>query len=165
VYETLGQRIARLRLLLGWTQQELADRIAISRVAVSHLEMGISVPSERTVTLLAGVFHLEPPELIAGTAYPDAKAERLPLVTARYSEVELQLALLQRDLRWLQQLADQSNANTVSERVHNEWQARLARMAAETLDPGERRLLAEARATLTGISEQFRHSARDRRGV
>ena len=78
--ETLGQRIARLRCLLGWTQQELADRAAISRVAVSHLEMGISVPSERTLALLAGIFHLEPPELVEGTSYPDAKAERLPLV-------------------------------------------------------------------------------------
>src|SRR5687768_6658107 len=85
--ETLGQRIGRLRSLIGWTQQELADRIAVSRVAVSHLEMGISVPSERTVTLLAGVFHLEPHDLIDGTAYPDAKAERLPMVTARYTEV------------------------------------------------------------------------------
>src|SRR5690242_3368398 len=99
--ETLGQRIGRLRSLLGWTQQELADRIAISRVAVSHLEMGMSVPSERTAALLAGVFHLEPHELIQDTAYPDAKAERLPLVTARYTEVELQVALMQRDLGWL----------------------------------------------------------------
>ena len=164
-HETLGQRIARLRLLLGWTQQELADRIAISRVAVSHLEMGISVPSERTVTLLAGVFHLEPPELIAGTAYPDAKAERLPLVTARFTEVELQLALLQRDLGWLQQLAGQPNADTISERVHNDWQAQLGRMTAETFDPSERRLLAEARATLTATFGRFRHSARGGRGV
>ena len=57
--ETLGERIGRLRSQLGWTQQELADRLAISRVAVSHLEMGISVPSERTIVLLAGVFHVE----------------------------------------------------------------------------------------------------------
>src|SRR5262245_66277336 len=88
--ERLGERIARLRCHLGWTQQELADRIAISRVAVSHLELGISVPSERTVALLAGAFHLEPLDLVDGTAYPEAKAERLPLVAARYTEIELQ---------------------------------------------------------------------------
>jgi transcriptional regulator with XRE-family HTH domain len=104
VGETLGQRVARLRCLLGWTQQELADRAAISRVAVSHLELGITVPSERTLALLAGIFHLEPPELVEGTSYPEAKTERLPLVAARYTEVELQVALLQRDLAWLARL-------------------------------------------------------------
>ena len=104
VGETLGQRVARLRCLLGWTQQELADRAAISRVAVSHLELGITVPSERTLALLAGIFHLEPLELVEGTSYPEAKTERLPLVAARYTEVELQVALLQRDLAWLARL-------------------------------------------------------------
>jgi transcriptional regulator with XRE-family HTH domain len=93
VPEPFGRRVARLRGALGWTQQELADRVAISRVAVSHLELGISVPSERTVTLLAGLFKLEPGELVAGTTYPEAKAERLPLVVARHTEVELQIRL------------------------------------------------------------------------
>ncbi len=158
--ETLGQRIGRLRLLLGWTQQELSDRVAISRVAVSHLEMGISVPSERTVALLAGVFHLEPHELIDGTAYPDAKAERLPLVTARYTEVELQLALLQRDLGWLSLAEGQPNAEAICARVYDDWQQRLATLAAVTLDAGERRLIAEAQATLAANMSCFRHSAR-----
>jgi transcriptional regulator with XRE-family HTH domain len=89
----LGQRIAGLRRDLGWTQQELAERLAISRVAVSHLESGASVPSERTITLLAGLFKLEPHELVADTGYPMAKAERLPVTAARYTEVELQLRL------------------------------------------------------------------------
>ncbi|MBA3654030.1 MAG: helix-turn-helix transcriptional regulator [Actinobacteria bacterium] len=91
----LGQRIARLRHDLGWTQQELAERLAISRVAVSHLESGATVPSERTITLLAGVFKLEPHELVADTGYPVAKGERLPVTAARYTEVELQLRLLE----------------------------------------------------------------------
>ena len=91
----LGDRIARLRHDLGWTQQELAERLAISRVAVSHLESGASVPSERTITLLAGVFKLEPHELVADTGYPVAKAERLPVTAARYTEVELQLRLFE----------------------------------------------------------------------
>ncbi len=91
----LGARIARLRHELGWTQQELAERLAVSRVAVSHLESGASVPSERTITLLAGVFKLEPYELVADTGYPIAKAERLPVTAARYTEVELQMRLLE----------------------------------------------------------------------
>src|SRR4051812_26666051 len=140
VGETLGQRIARLRCLLGWTQQELADRAAISRVAVSHLELSISVPSERTLALLAGIFHLEPPELVEGTSYPQAKAERLPLVAARYTEVELQVALLQRDLSWLARTARGLSAGGVSagslsaerlaDEVRAEWRLRLADLGA-----------------------------------
>jgi transcriptional regulator with XRE-family HTH domain len=90
----LGRQIAKHRVDLGWTQADLAERVGISRVALSHIEAGISSPGERTVALLAGVFKLEPHELVAGTDYPAAKAERLPVVAARYTEVEFQLALL-----------------------------------------------------------------------
>jgi transcriptional regulator with XRE-family HTH domain len=162
--ETLGQRIARLRCLLGWTQQELADRAAISRVAVSHLELGITVPSERTLALLAGIFHLEPLELVEGTAYPEPKAERLPLVAARYTEVEHQVALLQRDLAWLERLARLGAgpaARPLIEQVRAEWRQRLADLAARTLDPHERRLLAEAGATLSPETARIGHSARE----
>jgi len=158
--ERLGERIARLRGRLGWTQQELADRLAISRVAVSHLEMGISVPSERTIVLLAGVFHVEPLELVDGTAYPEAKAERLPLVAARYTEVELQVALLRRDLDWLVRLGRDSDAEAHGEQVRGHWRRHIDELAARALDPGERRLLAEARALLTAEPARLRHSAR-----
>ncbi len=92
--EALGHRIAKHRTELGWTQAELAERVGISRVALSHIESGLSTPGERTVALLAGVVKVEPHELVAGTNYPPAKAERLPVVAARYTEVEYQLALL-----------------------------------------------------------------------
>src|SRR3712207_766834 len=145
--ETLGQRIARLRCVRAWTQQELADRLAISRVAVSHLEMGISVPSERTIVLLAGVFRLEPLALVDGTAYPEAKAERLPVVAARYTEVELQVALLRRDLAWLDRLgadgARDAVAEAVGDEVRAQWRRTLDQLASRAPDPGERRLLAE----------------------
>src|SRR5688572_21814042 len=121
--EPLGRRIARLRAELRWTQQDLADRLAISRVAVSHLESGLSVPGERTVTLLAGLFKLEPHELVADTSYPMAKAERLPAVACRYTEVELQLRLLDRDVA--------SGADL------GEWPAKLAALEALAHDRRE----------------------------
>lgn len=92
--ENLGRRISALRGELGWTQQDLAERLAVSRVAVSHMEAGLSVPGERTVALLAGLFKMEPHELVEGTSYPPAKAERLPVVVPRYTESEMQLRLL-----------------------------------------------------------------------
>ena len=133
--DNLGRRIADHRAKLGWTQQDLADRIGISRVALSHLEAGMSAPGERTVTLLAGVFKVEPHELVADTSYPRAKADRLPLVAARYTEVELQLALLERDLA----LPDPPIA---------EWDARLAALEDTTHDRRERAAVKDARRRL-----------------
>ena len=135
----VGARIAALRAAHGYTQQELAARIAISRVALSNLESGRSVPGERTVTLLAGIFGLEPHELVEGTSYPMAKVDRLPLVAARHTEVELQLRLLDRDLRWLE-----SAPAAVAERVVGEWRRDLRALRDAALDPRQRALVEAA---------------------
>jgi transcriptional regulator with XRE-family HTH domain len=136
--DNLGRRIADLRLKHGYTQQELADRVGVSRTALSHLEAGMSDPGERTVTLLAGVFKVEPHELVAGTGYPAAKTDRLPLVTARHTEVELQLELLAADLRWL----DRGGAEAPT--TVGEWEIRLAALHADAHDPRERAAVAAA---------------------
>jgi transcriptional regulator with XRE-family HTH domain len=138
--EPLGQRIARLRARQGWTQQELAERLAASRVAVSHFEMGLAIPSERTVVLLAGLFGQEPHELVAGTSYPAAKAERLPPVACRYTEVELQLALLRRDLEWAARVGDAD----LRRDVLAEWRQRIDELSQSAYDVRERKLLVAA---------------------
>jgi transcriptional regulator with XRE-family HTH domain len=141
--ESLGRRIAAHRAKLGLIQQELADRLAVSRTAVSHLEAGLTVPGERTVVLLAGLFKVEPRALVAGTSYPVAKAERLPVVAARYTEIELLLALLDNDLAWLER------TNGLDERrVLDEWDARLLAFEVDDLDLRERELLRDARASV-----------------
>lgn len=131
--ESLGRRIAQLRGDLGWTQADLAERVGISRAALSHLEAGMSTPGERTLALLAGIFKMEPHELIAGTAYPQAKAERLPTVVARYTEVEHQLLLFARDLE---------RGLTASARV--EWQERLRLLKKGAYDRREQDALEAA---------------------
>ncbi len=83
--ETIGKRIVKLRQKDGLTQQSLADRLAISRVAISHIEMDLVIPSERSITLLAGIFKLTPATLVEGTTYPRAKAERLPEFTCLFT--------------------------------------------------------------------------------
>jgi len=141
--EGLGRKIAAHRAKLGLTQQELADRLAVSRTAVSHLEAGMTVPGERTIVLLAGLFKVEPRELVADTNYPMAKAERLPAVAARYTEIELLLALLDNDLAWLER------TDGVDERrVLDEWDARLRAVDEHLLDLRERELLRDARASV-----------------
>ena len=145
--EPLGQRIAQLRAQRGWTQQDLAERLAASRVAVSHFEMGLAVPSERTIVLLAGLFGQEPHELVAGTNYPPAKAERLPPVACRYTEVEFQLALLRRDLEWAARFGDsQARAS-----LKAEWRARLAELEQRAYDPRECAMLEEALRNLQDL--------------
>ncbi|HEX8581883.1 MAG TPA: helix-turn-helix transcriptional regulator [Acidimicrobiales bacterium] len=141
MHRELGRRIAELRGKLGWTQQDLADRLGISRVAVSHLEAGMSQPGERTVTLLAGVFGMEPWELVAGTGYPAAKAERLPVVTARHTEVDLQLALFERDLAWLDRTGGEHDRP-----VLEEWRSRLAALVDGCEDRRERAAATDALA-------------------
>jgi transcriptional regulator with XRE-family HTH domain len=146
--ETFGARIARLRNARGWTQQELADHLAISRVAVSHIEAELSVPGERTVTLLAGLFKLEPLELVAGTLYPEAKSDRLPLVACRYTEAELQVELLRRDVLWLQRLQGTPAHATHLRSVRDDWSVRLETLHRNALDPRTRQLMAQARQLL-----------------
>lgn len=147
--ERLGRRIAGHRAKLGWTQQELAERLAVSRVAVSHLESSLSAPGERTVALLAGVFGLEPHELVAGTDYPVAKADRLPLVVARHTELDLQLALLDLDLGWIEHTPD---AHAVARLAS--WQVRLGALATELHDPRERVAAADALARLRRLRDE-----------
>ncbi|WP_298814882.1 helix-turn-helix domain-containing protein [Chloroflexus sp.] len=146
--EPIGHRIARLRNERGWTQQELAERLAISRVAVSHIELGLSVPGERTITLLAGLFKCEPWQLVAGTDYPPARAERLPSVACRYTEVELQLALLARDRAWIEQMGAVATERAAV--VLDEWRLRLERLERETFDRRELALIAAARREIDG---------------
>ncbi|HVM08612.1 MAG TPA: helix-turn-helix transcriptional regulator [Acidimicrobiales bacterium] len=130
VPESLGRRIAQLRGDLGWTQADLAERVGISRAALSHVEAGMSTPGERTLALLAGIFKMEPHELIAGTAYPVAKAERLPVVVARYTEVELQLRMLDADVE-----------RGLDESLRAGWTDRLRLLRKEAHDRREQALL------------------------
>jgi transcriptional regulator with XRE-family HTH domain len=141
--ETLGTRIARLRNEGRMTQAELAERVAISRVALSNLESGRSVPGERTVALLSGVFDMEPHELIEETGYPSAKADRLPLAVARYTRAQLLASLLERDLTWIE-----GSPREVAARVLGRWHSELTAELATAVDPVERSRLEALRQTV-----------------
>lgn len=144
--EPLGRRVASLRGRLGITQQELAGRLAMSRNAVSHIETGDSLPSERTIVLLAGLFGIEPHDLVAGTDYPRAKADRLPLVAARHTLVGARLLALDAELRWVERLADPDRRDAIDEII-----AELAALDRVTPDLGERESLRQAVAGLVAL--------------
>jgi transcriptional regulator with XRE-family HTH domain len=146
--EPTGKRIARMRAERGWTQQALSQRLAISRVAISHMEMDLTIPSERTITLLAGMFKITPHELVEGTTYPLAKAEKLPLIACSYTSLELDLALLENDLSWLERLESTEGWMSYANLVRQRWQESLARWSEDSLDAVERELLQQAQQRL-----------------
>ena len=158
VPEALGRRVAAHRARLGLTQQELAARVALSRNAVSHIETGDSIPGERTIVLLAGLFGVEPHELVAGTDYPDAKADRLPLVAARHTEAAARLLALDAELRWVTRLPALVRAEAL-DTIDRELHA----LERVTLDPAEHTMVRAARARLraarTGSADESAASA------
>ena len=51
------------------TQEFVAERIGVSRQAVSKWEMGLSDPSTSNLFALADLFGIQPEELIKGVSY------------------------------------------------------------------------------------------------
>ena len=139
--ETIGRRIARLRQDYGWTQQSLATRLAISRVAISHIEMDLTLPSERTITLLAGLFKCTPYTLVESTTYPPAKTERLPEVVCCYTQLEMELALMRNDLEWLIRLEGSWDEQKIREEVQSKWRKRLLFWRKNSFEARERAMI------------------------
>ena len=148
VPQSIGKRIAALRQQGGWTQESMAERLAISRVAVSHIEMDLSVPGERTITLLAGLFIMRPFELVAGTTYPQAKTDRLPRMVCCYTELEMDLALMENDLAWLACLPCGGDLEIMQKEIMVKWMPRLGEWEKEIIDGNERNILIEKKQSL-----------------
>lgn len=60
----LGETLKRLRKDRGWTQEELAAKLSVSRQALSKWEVGASVPDLDTVLQLCRVFGVTPNDLL-----------------------------------------------------------------------------------------------------
>ena len=130
--DSLGSRIAG-------TPHANGDDAAGARRTGGHqsggaLEPGIRAQrSRRTHRRPAGRgIRLEPHDLVAGTDYPAAKADRLPLAVARHTRAELLEALFRRDLTWLE-----GAPPNVAVRVMEQWRSDLAVELDATRDPRE----------------------------
>jgi transcriptional regulator with XRE-family HTH domain len=151
--EPIGQRIATLRQEMGWTQQALADRLGISRVAISHIEADISIPGERTIALLAGLFKIPPHELVRGTTYPQAKVDRLPGTVCSFTAFEVAMALFENDLAWLGRLGDLPQYEQFCEQIRQKWFQELEKWEREIVDEEQQKVLARARLNLNKIGQ------------
>jgi transcriptional regulator with XRE-family HTH domain len=152
--ESIGKRIARLRSENGWTQQSLAERLGISRVAVSLIESDISLPSERTLALVAGLLKIPPHELVHGSTYPQAKTDKLPLTVCSYTKLELELALLENDLAWLHRLKNTRLYNNLFFEIYHHWTERLAELSKITSDLNESNQITAAKEKLAAVYRQ-----------
>ncbi len=63
----LGKRVAARRKSLGWTQDELAERMSVDAETISRFERGAHLPSLPTLERLANALRLEIGELLSTT--------------------------------------------------------------------------------------------------
>jgi len=61
----LGQRVKELRIGLGYTQQEVADKLSTSNMNIANIESG-RVKNPRNLTELADVLKTSPNYLLGG---------------------------------------------------------------------------------------------------
>ena len=67
----LAENIQRRRKAAGWTQEQLAQKCAVSRQAVSKWEAGQSVPSLDKLRQLANSFGISVDELVQDDPEPE----------------------------------------------------------------------------------------------
>lgn len=157
--ESIGKRIAYLRQKNGWTQQSLAARLAMSRVAISHIEMDLTIPSERSITLMAGTFKLSPTELVEGTTYPKAKSERLPELTTTITDLELNEALLKNDLEWLNTLNNHPSKAEYMQEIVDRWSPKLENWNTVFRHEHEVNILQKMHKMIANLKDQLNHPA------
>lgn len=71
----MGRYIAAKRKELGMTQKDLAQRLHLTRQAVSKWESGKSVPDPETLLVMAQLFRVTVEEILSGEARPEEAQE------------------------------------------------------------------------------------------
>jgi transcriptional regulator with XRE-family HTH domain len=66
IYKMLGLRIRSTREALGWRQQELAEKIGLTRTSVVNIEAGRQRLLLHDVEKIAVAFHVTPKHLLRG---------------------------------------------------------------------------------------------------
>lgn len=67
----VGEKISRYRRQAGMTQDELADKLYVTRQALSKWELGISIPSTDTLLELCKLFKVSFEEILCLDEKPD----------------------------------------------------------------------------------------------
>lgn len=81
---TFGEKLQKLRKEKGWTQEQLAAQISISRQALSKWELGTAIPDTENVVLISKLFQVSTDYLLNDEYESD---EDLPAVHASNQKV------------------------------------------------------------------------------
>lgn len=77
-----SEKLKQIRNNEGISQEQLAERIGVSRQAVTKWETGKGLPDIENMTILAEIFKVTLDELISGTVPKNEKSEMLTSETA-----------------------------------------------------------------------------------
>ena len=72
---TIGEKLQRLRKARGWTQEELAERVGVSRQSLSKWEANATLPDTANVIALADLFGVTTDYLLREDAAPPVRTE------------------------------------------------------------------------------------------
>ncbi len=104
-----SDRIRELRKARGLTQKQVSTLTGISQNYVSRLEVGRSVPTLRTLELLAGAFEIDPRRFLVGAGrlppFRLRPAKRVRLRGREQRMLEVFRTLAKRDQKLLLSLA------------------------------------------------------------
>lgn len=81
----LNEKIKTLRKKIGMTQEQLANKLGVTRQTVSKWENGMSVPDADILTNMADVFDVTVSELL-GCGTEDVSANDYPRILALLNE-------------------------------------------------------------------------------
>ena len=160
---TLSDKIMTLRRQKGWSQEELADRLGVSRQAVSKWESGTAQPELGKVTELARLLGVRVDDLLSDEAplVPDADIPAERHVTPEEATTYLSLV---RRVAWPMSLAVMflifSPIALILLAGGSEYNAALSAEAAAAIAVSRRGAapsipaLAEVRAAMPGMRER-----------
>ena len=66
IYRMLGMKVEQLRTMLGWTQQELADKLHRSRGSIANFEAGRERILLHDLEAIAAAFSSSPKAMLRG---------------------------------------------------------------------------------------------------
>lgn len=66
-YQDLGKRIRKQRVLLDWTQEQLAERVNVSTSFIGHVERGTRKASLETLVSVANALSVSLDYLLSGS--------------------------------------------------------------------------------------------------
>lgn len=73
----IGERIKNYRNKRSWSQQELADKLNVSRQTVSRWEIGSSIPDVEMMMKISDLFEVDLKQLVSGEVIEDTLRETI----------------------------------------------------------------------------------------